>query len=320
MSLTGLQSAIVTSIDTTITTLRTVQQHGGRFDAQELRRYALRAPAALVACLGGPISRDVASHSSCKAKIAVFVVTHGNSAVARNTDALTFCESIAGMAALNTWDYVDAQAPLDIRIDNLYGSSIDETGSALWAVTWTQASDIDVYDDSALDEFHTANTKWDLWPADGTIDAEDLLLIWGQFMSAYGHIYVSSAAATSVATPGTYVKAAGTTTLKLADEFDMPADMRIRHTGTPTRPTLVTASCSVTVASDCKVTVALAENGVLDANTAQEQELTAAGGAMSFDVKGVLSLAENDYAEVWVTADEIVGVTMTKLNFVAAAT
>lgn len=325
MTLTGLRTSIIDSIAANISAFQTVQSHGGKFNSLELKRLALKSPAALVAVLGGPLDRE-GTQAVGGVRLAVFIVTRGTSEDQRDSAALILVEAVAGLVSENKWAYADAKAPESMRIDNLYSGVIDRQGVALWSVSWVQRADLAIFDQAdfdALDDFHLANVKWDLAQKDGVIDMEDDIWLNGEFMSAYGHIYISTPAATAISVADTYQKLAGATTLKTsptAIDFDMPADNRLRHTGTVTKPMLVGASGSITVSADAKVTLALAEDGVVDEDTEQEIECTSAEGAEPFSLRGLFGLNANEYAEVWVKADDTVNVTATKLNMVATAT
>lgn len=326
-SIVSLRQAIVDAIDAdmgpdaTVPLFKTVQVHGGRFDRAELARVAIKSPAALVAVLGGPLTREGGVQAVGDLVYTVFIVTRGSSQIKRDEHALILSEAVAGLVVSNDWDFEDAQAPMDMAMANLYSGALDRGGGvALWSVAWNQSTDLAIYDVSTLDDLHSVVGDFDVAPKDGVPEIQAYISLNGEFMSAYGHIYVSTSAATAIAVAGTYQKAAGTTTLKEALTFDMPTNNRVRHTGTASKPILVSAGASVTVDSDAKVTLALAKNGTVDTNTAIEQEITAAGGAETIDLRGLFQLTTNDYAEVWVTADDTVNVTLTKLNVVAAAT
>ena len=206
-----------------------------------------------------------------------------------------------------------------MAIRNLYSGLIDREGVALWSVTWSQYADLNIFDAEGLDDLKSVQLDWDLAPADGVIDSQQIVYLWSELMSAYGNLNVSSSAATAVAVAGTYVKAAGTTALNLSSDMDMPQVNRLRHTGTVAKPFFVSASASVLVSADAKVTLALAKNGTVDEHTAIEQKCTLAGGAEAFSIKSLVSLDENDYVEVWLTADNTVNVTLEKLHLIAAA-
>lgn len=319
MTLVALRTSVIDYLTANMPQFKTVQAHGGKFNREELKRIAMKSPAALVSVLGGGLQRE-STQAVGEMALTVFIVTRDTSSTKRGEDVLTLAETVAGHVMDNAWDYAEATAPKNGRIDNLYTGKIDRDGVALWSVSWRQRADLAIFDHTALPDFHTLYVDADLAPADGVIDAQQVIRVGGEFMSAYGHMSVSTAVATAIATPATYVKAAGTTELKLAGDMDMPATNRLRHTGTIEKPMLATASLSVTVSADAKVTLAFAKNGVVDTDTAIEQEVTLAGGAEAFSLKSIASLAANEYLEIWVTADAAVNVTITKASVVLAAT
>jgi hypothetical protein len=303
-----------------MTTVKDVQAHGGRFDVDEISRWATRSPAILVSVLGIP-DTEHEGVAEGNIRMAAFIVTAGTSATLRDANALSLAETVTAHAVNNLWNYADAHAPQNVTAQNLYSSALDKKlRVALWAVTWTQRADLSIPDEDDFDNLYDVQTNYENFPVDGVTDFSDTIQIRGTYMSYYGHIYASTAVGTLISVADTYQKLAGTTTLKLADEFDMPVVGRLRHTGGVARPCKMSASGSLTVSADAKVTVALAEDGVVDANTEQEIEMTLAGGAQSFNLEGILSLDTNEYAEVWVKADDTITVTATKLNLVAAAT
>jgi hypothetical protein len=323
MSLLGLRTAIVTSLQLEVASLTSVAAHGGRINLAEVRRAALnRAPAGLVTVLGGPIEREGGGGVGvCDAQVVVFIICLGTSQVHRDAEALALAEAVAVQAIRNSWAYDGSKAPAGIRVDNLYNGTQDRDGFALWSVTWTQRLDVG-YDTSVddLDDFNRLHADWDLAPRDGVADASQDVWLQGTLMSAYGQLHVSTSAATPIAVVDTYQKVAGTTTLKSALAMDMPTDGRLRHTGSVSRPMLVEAAVSIEVDGDATVTVTIAKNGTADADVEVTQECVAGAGAEAFSVPYVGALDENDYVEVWAKADDTVNVTATKLSLVAVAT
>jgi hypothetical protein len=318
MTLVALRTAIVSSIEVNVSAFNQVEEHGGSFNKQELQRCATKAPACFVAVLGGPVTRD-STQAVIQANVGAFIVTRGSSGTKRDAAVLSLVESVVGLAVENKWAYAHAKAPTDIRVDNLYSGDIDAKGVALWSVSWSQQADVDIYDVDSLDDFHTTYFDHDLADRDGQVEAEGMVQLQGSFMAAYGQMNVTSSAATNCGTPDTYVKAAGTTELNLYSDVDMPTNNRLRHTGTVAKPFLSTASVSVDVDTSCKVTLAFAKNGTVDTDSEIEQEIVA-GDPQAFSLKHLVSLDENDYLEVWVKASLAAGVTLTKANFVLAAT
>lgn len=67
---------------------------------------------------------------------------------------------------------------------------------------------------------------------------------------AYGSMYVSTSAPTTIVTPGTFAKAAGTTTELTLNDFDMPASNRLRYTGSGTLLCVVEATVSMTAGAN----------------------------------------------------------------------
>jgi len=319
VSLVDLRAAVVSHIAESVTAFRTVQAHGGSFNREELARIALQSPACLVAIMGGQLERQ-GGQPVANPYIFAFVVTRGTSDEKRDKAALVLVEAVAGLVVRNGWSYAHARAPDSMRIENLYSGDIDKQGIALWSVSWQQQVDIAIYDPSDLPYLHEVHAEWDLVPADGQIDTEQMVQVGGEFMSVYGNMNIDTPAATSIGTPDTYVKAAGTYALNLAESVDMPVNGRLRHTGAVAKPFLATASLSVTVDTDAKVTLAFAKGGVVDTDSEIEQECTLAGGAEAFSLKHIFSLDENEYVEVWIKADAAIGATLTKADVVIAST
>ena len=136
MTMLGLRAAVISKIDSSITAFQTVQGHGGKFDKKELLRIATKSPAALVTVLGGPVERE-SGQGAADLTVVIFIVTRGDASTQRDSAVLILAEAVAGLAVGNEWGYADAQAPLGIRMDNLYSGEIDRTGVALWSVSWT---------------------------------------------------------------------------------------------------------------------------------------------------------------------------------------
>lgn len=319
MSLLSLRDAIIASITSEISAFVEVREYGGRFTKADLEWAAHRSPAAFVAVLGAE-GKKPGGQPVANAAIIASVVVRGRSDNKRESASLLLAQAVFALALRNHWDYSEAKEPVKVRMTNLYSSALDEEGFSIWAVGWAQETDVDPFDISELDEFHTADSKIDLAFADGVYESDQLVQVGGEFMSAYGNIYISASAATAIAVADTYQKAAGSTTLKLSGDSDMPVAGRLRHIGTVAKPFLVTASAAAIVDSDALVTLGFAKNGVVDEDTEIEQEATLAGGAEAFSLKTVMSLDENDYVEVWVKADGTVNVTLTKMTLVLAAT
>lgn len=146
-----------------------VKLHGGRFDAAELERIEMKAPAVHAGCLAVVSAREDCGAVLFDFRLAAAVLSRrtakdeeAGAQARRLADRL--CFELAGPQA---WPracfsaeeldparpdgsrHGDIRDPRDIRAANLYSRVIDGKGFALWAVTWKQqfraiASDFDI--------------------------------------------------------------------------------------------------------------------------------------------------------------------------------
>lgn len=121
----------------------------------------------------------------------------------------------------------------------------------------------------------------------------------------YGHLYITSSAATTVSGSGTYYEAAGTWTLGEARNFSKQADNRLRHDGVATYKALITAHFTLESGSSSQACrVALAKNGtVLNGGDAKVFLGTTGSAAGQGCVVAIASLATNDYIGLFVRND-----------------
>ena len=142
---------------------------------------------------------------------------------------------------------------------------------------------------------------------------------------SYGVIYITSSSATTLL-EDTPAKVAGTTVLSAnitAVDFDMPANNRLRYTGTETKVFFVEIAFSMTAASNNQVFEFHLYKGSPDAlvpgSTIQRKAGTGADvGAVS--LQGELTLATNEYVELWAeNTSSDANATITKMNMRASA-
>ncbi len=139
--------------------------------------------------------------------------------------------------------------------------------------------------------------------AAGAITPQDVRDMIVSIAPSYGGMHISSSAATTIAAVDTPTKASGTTTISgTVRHISMPANNRLRNDGTATRMFLIEASFSMTTASNnIIVGIGIAKNGTYNANSEIRRKVGTGtdigAGAISFHV----SLAQNDYVEVFVT-------------------
>lgn len=140
--------------------------------------------------------------------------------------------------------------------------------------------------------------------AAGSITAQDLRDFIVSVKQPYGHYARNVASATTISVAGTYVKAAGTTTLHKGDDMDddSSTNNRLKYTAALTKNFLVVASLSFTSASSSQVLgFKLAKNGTVIDNSVARRSHGTGSDIGTATITTHISLAQNDYLEVWVT-------------------
>lgn len=123
----------------------------------------------------------------------------------------------------------------------------------------------------------------------------------GGSQAEYGELYWSTPAATALAMD-TWTKAAGTTTLWLANDFTMPANNRLRHDDADTEIYHVTSDFTITAGGNNQtVWLGISKNGAEPALDSQRYRRIGTGADAGMGaVSGLFSLASGDYVELWV--------------------
>lgn len=139
------------------------------------------------------------------------------------------------------------------------------------------------------------NTTGDITPADMRNLIESLV-------PAFGSMYISSAAATSISAQNTFTKVAGTTTLEaVARDMSMPANNRLRYDGAITRQFLIKAAFSMTAAASNEVyAFRLAKNGTTIAASEIQRFVGTGSDVGAAAVQASVELSTNDYVELFV--------------------
>jgi len=118
---------------------------------------------------------------------------------------------------------------------------------------------------------------------------------------ATGNLYVSTIASTIIATINTPVKVAGLTTSANLFRATSPIDNRLTYIGTRTRSFKVSCSLTASAASNNQVfSFYIAKNGTILPESKQTFKLTNNTDQNSLTISCTVSLAVNDYIEVWV--------------------
>ena len=136
----------------------------------------------------------------------------------------------------------------------------------------------------------------------------------------FGQIYLTTPTATTIASSGVFYKMLGTTTLVSGGNgFDMPANNRLRYTGTPTRTFMIAVTGGSTTANN-SVTLQyrLAKNGTTIAATQINWLKKTGTDQRTFPINHIVELATNDYVELFVNNTTGTGnVTLQHMNMIA---
>ena len=154
----------------------------------------------------------------------------------------------------------------------------------------------------------------------GLISPQDLRDFLVSVVPPHGSFNRLVAAATTITTPGTYVKAAGTTVAG-ADlhHFDMPLDGRLRYIGAPNIHAHVAVSLSMTTAGVNNVVgMKMAKNGTVVDSSVVRRRVSTGTDIGAAALHGDVVLATNDYLELFVTNEtDTDSVTIDELYFFA---
>lgn len=123
-----------------------------------------------------------------------------------------------------------------------------------------------------------------------------------QLAAIYGQVYMQgNSTATVIASTATPVKVAGTWTVDIGSSFTGTTDGRLTYTGAETQVCRVETSLSLDPVSGANqhISVYLAKNGTTIAGSRQMAHISH-GAEMNISLTWQLSLATNDYIEVFV--------------------
>jgi hypothetical protein len=124
----------------------------------------------------------------------------------------------------------------------------------------------------------------------------------GGTSTSNGALYTSTPAGTAI-TANVYAKLAGATTSTSLSDFTMTADNRLRYDGAATISFKFVATVALRgTANNLSASIRLAKNSTTIAGTTQTVNLANSTRAESLTTTGIVSLATNDFVEVWGTA------------------
>jgi len=168
VSLLAIRNAVVADLQgaSELSQLETCEAHGGRFDIEELRHVAAKAPAVYVAILQVSNTEEGFEGLAGDVQFGAYVVTKDHPQQSRDVGALAIVQALQLRLVGNRWGLDAAEGrPERIRADNLYGRAIDKHHIAMWGVTWRQRLVIGgALDAATLDALQYVNVTYDLDP------------------------------------------------------------------------------------------------------------------------------------------------------------
>lgn len=136
----------------------------------------------------------------------------------------------------------------------------------------------------------------------GAITPQDMRDLIVSLTPPYGGCYITSSAPTAISTPGTYVKAAGTTAVTNVRDVTMPTDNRLTYTGSVDSHFHMVLSVSATTAgSNDNLGFAIAKNGVVLDHTKLTRFVSTGSDRGALAAHGDVMMSTNDYLEAFVT-------------------
>ena len=175
MDLLDVREAIVESLKARLPKVVTVTSIRGRFDLRELQTYTQKCPTVMVGVLSATgIDDDIELRP--RLKLAAYVLTKNGRGGRADEAGLKLSSSL--LHAVRRGPLApDCQTPTGLGFNNLYSTSFGDDGVWLAAVTWQQATPLTEISDDALAEFLRVHATFDLAPADGTPEAENLISV-----------------------------------------------------------------------------------------------------------------------------------------------
>lgn len=135
-----------------------------------------------------------------------------------------------------------------------------------------------------------------------------------------GQMYMSAnASATTIGGANVYVKVAGTTVAGGINQKFTHTTGRLTFTGAIARAFKITSVCSALASTGNKVSFRVAKNGTSLAESTTTATVSASNRFESLACQAIVSLATNDYIELFVANDNVTNVTVEDLNIVVEA-
>ncbi len=133
---------------------------------------------------------------------------------------------------------------------------------------------------------------------------------------ASGNIYISTPAVTTFTAANTATKVSGTTTSTNLFRVSSPMNNRLTYSGTKTKKFMVMCSLSFTALGNNKnYSFYIAKNGVILPESKISRKINTGTDQGAVPVSCTISLAPNDYIEIWAENNtDVIGLTVESMN------
>lgn len=157
--------------------LQACEPHGGRFSPEELKRWAVKGPAVLVALLniGDPW---LGNGVETPVTLVIYIIAKDTPDASRDVIALNLVQGIYQQLGGQTWsNEMFVSEPEKVRAQNLFSTELDKTGIAMWAITFTQNISLGLSEQTLADLNDFLRYSGQAATADGQVLQE----IYGEF-------------------------------------------------------------------------------------------------------------------------------------------
>jgi hypothetical protein len=159
--------------------LKSVEFFSGRFSPASVNRVAASAPAVMLTVLGVSGMAPAPDGTRAALRMAAYLlVKDGRGSdqrrVNRDLEALRYAGGM--LELLNNEQLWPLESPQQVTGDNLYSSS-EQSGVALWGISWSQDVTLGTTALQELNEFLSAGVRWDVFPADGQPEMQETITV-----------------------------------------------------------------------------------------------------------------------------------------------
>jgi hypothetical protein len=165
VTLEELRAAIVQTIHDVVSPSGVrVEAHGGSVDETEIRRWGARAPCIFVSLLGISKFNFMGGNWNGVLQWAIFVVTKDEPNIPRDIKGLRLMTIVSNLVRPDgdRWGDTNSGPPIDCWGQNIYSGKVDQMGLCLWQLSWRQEHEIEAFDVSALNDFVTYQTEYEV--------------------------------------------------------------------------------------------------------------------------------------------------------------